>query len=185
LRSFIAIELPGEVKASLAGIQQSLKKSGADIRWVKTDNIHLTLKFLGDIEEKSVASIIQMLKGTCKNHKVFSIEISNIGTFPVKRSPRVLWAGINDHGELMKLQLEIDKGMASLGFEPEKRVFSPHLTFGRFRSSRGRGALMEKIDMIKHDSFGLFDVRSIYLIKSDLNPSGAVYSRLAEFPLDL
>jgi len=75
--------------------------------------------------------------------------------------------------------------MASQGFDPEKRAFTPHLTFGRFRSSRSRGALMEKIDLIKHESFGLFDVRSIYLIKSDLNPSGAVYSRLAEFPLDL
>ena len=172
------------MKASLAGIQQSLKKSEADIRWVKTDNIHLTLKFLKDIEEESVTGIIQVLKGTCRNHKVFSIEISDIGTFPIKRSPRVLWTGINDNGELLKLQSEIEKGMASLGFGPEKRAFSPHLTIGRFRSSQGREALMEKVEMIKHDSFGLFDVRSIYLIKSDLKPSGAVYSRIAEFPLD-
>jgi len=185
LRSFIAIELPGEIKASLEGIQQSLKKSGADIRWVKTGNIHLTLKFLGDIEEKSVTAIIHALKGACKNHKIFRVEILGIGTFPAKRSPRVLWAGVNGNGELGKLQAEIDDAMASQGFDPEKRVFSPHLTLGRFKSSHGRGALMEKMDLIKHESFGLFDVRSIYLIKSDLNPSGAVYSRLAEFPLDL
>lgn len=184
MRSFIAIELPGEVKASLAEIQQSLKKSGADIRWVKTDNIHLTLKFLGDIEEKSIPGIVQALKGACRNHKVFSIDISGIGSFPVKKSPRVLWSGISDNGELMQLQAEIDETMASLGFDPERRTFSPHLTIGRFRSSRGRGALLDKIELIKHDSFGLFDVRSIYLIKSDLKPSGAVYSRIGEFPLD-
>lgn len=184
MRSFIAIELPDEVKFTLDGIQQSLKKSGADIRWVKTDNIHLTLKFLGDIEEKSVTAIIHALKGACKNHKIFRVEILGIGTFPAKRSPRVLWAGINGTGELVKLQAEIDDAMASQGFDPEKRAFSPHLTIGRFRSSRGRDSLLEKTEMIKHESFGLFDVRSIYLIKSDLKPSGAVYSRLAEFPLE-
>lgn len=172
------------MKSSLEGIQQSLKKSGADVRWVKTDNIHLTLKFLGDIEEKRVRDIIQVLKGACSNHKVFSIEISGMGTFPANKSPRVLWAGINDKGELIQLQSEIEKGMASLGFDPEKRAFSPHLTVGRFRSSRSRSTLLEKVVMIKHDSFGLFDVRFIYLIKSDLKPSGAVYSRIAEFPLD-
>ena len=184
MRSFIAIELPDEVKASLAGIQQGLKKSGADIRWVKTDNIHLTLKFLGDIEEEIVPDIIHVLKGTCQHHNVFSIEISGIGTFPAKKSPRVLWAGIHDNGELIKLHAEIEEGMASLGIDTEKRAFAPHLTFGRFRSPRRRDLLIEQIDMMRHESFGLFDVRSIYLIKSDLKPSGAVYSRLADLPLD-
>jgi len=184
LRSFIAIELPEEVKSSLEGIQQSLKTSGADVRWVKTDNIHLTLKFLGDIDEEILTGIIHVLQGTCRNQKVISIEISGIGTFPVKRSPRVLWTGIKDNGELIKLHSEIEKGMASLGFDPEKRAFSPHLTLGRFRSSRGRGSLLEKIKTITHESFGQFDVRFIYLIKSDLKPSGAVYSRIAEFPLE-
>jgi 2'-5' RNA ligase len=183
LRCFIAIELPEEVKASLAGIQQHLKKSGADIRWVKTDNIHLTLKFFGDIEEHSITGIIQVLKGACSHHNIFSIEISGIGTFPAKRSPRVLWAGITAHGELVKLQAEIDEAAASLGFDPEKRAFSPHLTLGRFRSSQGKSALLEKITMLEHDRFGLFDVRSIYLIKSDLKPAGAVYSTIAEVPL--
>jgi 2'-5' RNA ligase len=184
LRCFIAIELPEEVKASLAGIQRHLKKSGADIRWVKTDNIHLTLKFLGEIEENRVAGIIQMLKGACSHHNIFSIEISGIGTFPAKRSPRVLWAGIIGNGELARLQSDIDEAAASLGFDPEKRAFSPHLTLGRFRSSRGKSALLEKVTMLEHDRFGLFDVRSIYLIKSDLKPEGAVYSMIAECSLD-
>ncbi len=184
MRCFIAIALPEEVKASLAGIQQHLKKSGADLRWVKTDNIHLTLKFLGDIKEAGVTGIIQGLKGACSHHRMFSIEISGIGTFPAKRSPRVLWAGIIAHGELVKLQSEIDEAMASLGFEPDTRDFSPHLTLGRFRSSRGKSALLENISMLEHDRFGLFDVRSIYLIKSELKPAGAVYSTIAEIPLD-
>jgi 2'-5' RNA ligase len=184
LRCFIAIELPEEVISHLAGLQQSLKKSRADVRWVNINNIHLTLKFLGDIEETSVNSIIRAIRGTCKNHKSINIDIRGIGTFPAGRSPRVLWAGVGNNGELLHLQKEIDKEMASLGFAPEKRGFSPHLTLGRFRSSRGRDELMATIDMITHDSFGQFDVRSVYLIKSDLKPSGAVYSRIAEFPLD-
>jgi 2'-5' RNA ligase len=183
LRSFIAIELPDEVKFSLAEVQKGLKKSGADIRWVKTDNIHLTLKFLGDVKEENIDGINQALKGACNNHNVFGIEIRDIGTFPARKSPRVLWAGISCQDELIKLQEEIDGAMASLGFAPEKRAFSPHLTIGRFKSSQGMNSLMKEIEAIRHDSFGRFDVRSIYLIKSDLKPSGAVYTRIKEFPL--
>ncbi len=183
VRCFIAIELPDDVKSIISGLQQSLQKKGADIRWVRTENIHLTLKFLGDIEIERADSIMNVIKGTCKDHNCFSIEIKGIGTFPAGKTPRVLWAAVNNNEELLKLQAGIDRDAAFLGFSREKRGFSPHLTLGRFRSSRDKNALMDNIEIMKYESFGQFDVRSIYLIKSELKPSGAVYSILAEFPL--
>ncbi len=145
LRSFIAIELSEVLKKALAEFQQELGKCGADVRWVRPDNIHLTLKFLGNIEEDKADAIAEKIKGTCKGQPGFELAISGAGVFPGKRSPRVLWAGIVLNDNIMTLQEGIEEAMASLGFEREKRRFSPHLTLGRFRSSRGKQAVLDKI----------------------------------------
>jgi len=180
LRSFIAIELPEAVKSALTILQHDLKKCGADIRWVKPGNIHLTLKFLGDIDEKNIGNIVKQMEGACAAYPFFDLAISGIGVFPHLKSPRVLWAGIQSVDILEELHRAIDHGMASLGFKPEGRKFAPHLTLGRFRSLKGREALIEKIELHKNDQFGLIDVRSILLMRSDLSPAGAQYSRIAE-----
>lgn len=183
MRSFIAIELPESVRAALAELQQELKKCGADIRWVRSENIHLTLKFLGDIEEKDVAGILEKIKGTCSSYQSIPVEIAGVGVFPNIRAPRVLWAGVESEEMLARLHLEMDKGLASLGFKQENRTFAPHLTLGRFKSFKNKAALADKLDLHKGDKFGSIEVISISLMKSVLSAAGPKYSRLAEIYL--
>lgn len=183
MRSFIAIELPETAKSALEELQREFKTCGADIRWVKPENIHLTLKFLGDIEEKTVAHITESIKGTCNKYMAFSLKLSGAGVFPNARSPRVLWVGLNGNETLTGLYREIDREMGSLGFERENRRFVPHLTLGRFRSSSGRGKLLERVEAYKESEFGFIDVNSVSLMRSDLGPAGAKYTRIAELYL--
>ena len=183
LRSFIAIELSETLKNELTGLQLKLKKCGADVRWIKPENIHLTLKFLGDIEEQIVENIVKTIKGTCKEFKPFSIDIKGTGLFPNPRSPRVLWVGVNGSEDVIRFQGEIKDRMSALGFKREKRRFIPHLTLGRFKSPQGKGPLLEKIELLKSSSFGIINVLTISLMQSELSPAGAQYRRLANIPL--
>jgi 2'-5' RNA ligase len=183
LRSFIAIELPETVKSALAELQQELKKCGADIRWIKLASIHLTLKFLGNIEDKVVENIVKVIKGTCEKYSEFNLDIKGVGVFPNIKSPRVIWVGVNSNTAISGLQNEIEGGMSSLGFERENRKFTPHLTLGRFRSYQGKASLVDKIESYKDTTFGIMDVNSVSLIKSDLSPAGAKYTRLANVAL--
>ena len=183
LRSFIAIELPEEVKSALSGLQDELKESMADIRWVKPDNIHLTLKFLGNIDGKNIGNIVKQIEGACAKYQFFELEISGIGVFPNIRSPRVLWAGIQYEDAFAGLYGEIENGLASIGYDREGRRFSPHLTLGRFRSFKGKASVSERIELHKNDRLGLIVVRTISLMESELSPAGAKYSRVAEIAL--
>jgi 2'-5' RNA ligase len=182
LRSFIAIELPETVKSAFVELQGELKKTGADIRWVKPENIHLTLKFLGNTEE-STDSIVDVIKGTCSRFEPVTLEIRGVGVFPNVKSPRVIWAGMNCNTALAEIRISIEEGLFSLGFERDSRKFSPHLTLGRFRSSQGRRPLMDKIELLKDKSYGMIHAETVVLMKSDLAPGGAQYTRLAEISL--
>ncbi|MBI5674500.1 MAG: RNA 2',3'-cyclic phosphodiesterase [Nitrospirae bacterium] len=183
LRSFIAIELPEKVKSAISELQQELKKRKADIRWVKPESIHLTLKFLGDTDEKILDRIVEAIKAACGGYGRFNLETKGVGVFPDMRAPRVLWLGISDNDSLTGLQKSIEDGLAKLGFSPEKRRFRPHLTIGRFKSSFGKEGLYDKIEELKDISLGLIEVQSIFLIKSELNPSGAKYTKIAGIDL--
>ncbi len=183
MRSFIAIELSEEVKSALSLLQDELKGGGPDIRWVKPDNIHLTLKFLGSIDGKNIGNIVQQIEGACAKYPFFELEISGIGVFPNMRSPKVLWAGILYPDLLAGLHGEIENRLSSIGHSREGRRFSPHLTLGRFRSLKGRASMSERIELHKNDRLGSISVRTISLMKSDLGPAGAQYSRIAEISL--
>ncbi|MBI5055953.1 MAG: RNA 2',3'-cyclic phosphodiesterase [Nitrospirae bacterium] len=183
MRSFIAIELSEAAIAALSGLQHELKKSGADVRWVRTEGIHLTLRFLGNIEDKDADKIVKIIEGTCKKYTAFNLELRGAGVFPNMKSPRVLWVGVTGNGAFIKLQQEIEDGMASLGFEKEDRRFTPHLTLGRFRSMSGKDALLNAIESHKESRLGVIEVRAVYLMRSDLSPAGAKYTRVAEIPL--
>lgn len=183
MRSFIAIELPEEVKRYLSEIQENLKKCGADIRWAKPQNIHLTLKFLGDTGEEDIEEISKRLNDVCGNFNIFNLVITGPGIFPGMRSPRVLWVGLNSNKTIIELQKGIEESIVQVGFKPEKRRFTPHLTIGRFKSSRFKETLLKEIGAKQDMSLGSFEVRSVALIKSDLKPSGAVYTIIREVPL--
>jgi len=183
LRSFIAIELPGSIQSALSDIQRDFKKSDVDVRWVRPENIHLTLKFLGTIEESMVRKITDVLEKISVNYGTFTMTVSGVGVFPNVRAPRVVWVGTKESDMLIGLQRDVEEGLESLGFEREKRKYTAHLTLGRVKSSRGKGALMEKAETYRERDFGSFDVRAISLMKSDLGPAGAKYTRVAEFRL--
>ncbi len=183
MRCFIAIELPEAVKSALTGIEEELKKTRADVRWVKPENIHLTLKFLGNIEEKQTDEIIKIMGDVCSRYYPFNLEIRGMGAFPNIKSPRVLWVGIEGNDTLKTLQEEIDKGMETIGFEREDRAFTAHLTIGRFRSFIEKEGLLKMIKLHEKDPFGSIDVRSLSLMRSDLHPEGARYTKILEIPL--
>jgi len=180
LRSFIAIELPVTVRTVLAEMQHEFSGCGADVRWVKPGSIHLTLEFLGDIKDEDAGRIIDVIKGTCKEYPAFQLEITGTGVFPNTRAPRVLWVGLDNNETLSALQASIANSLISLGFQPEKRRFVPHLTIGRFRSFKGKDILLKKVSDYKSKMFGIIKVNSVSLMSSELGPSGAKYSRIAE-----
>jgi len=184
LRSFIAIELPETLKKALAEFQQELGECDPDVRWTRPEHIHLTLKFLGNIEEDKADIIAAKIKEICEGQPGFKLGILGTGVFPNNRLPRILWAGIELKDEIKALQAGIEEAMASLGFEREKRRFSPHLTLGRFRSPRGKQAVLDKMDSYRENIFGIMDVNSVLLMRSDLDPGGAKHTKIAEAYLD-
>jgi 2'-5' RNA ligase len=183
LRCFIAIELPETLKSILSGLEEEFKKTESDIKWVNPNNIHLTLKFLGNIREEMIEKITELMRQICSHYSNFTLNVRGIGVFPSLKAPRVLWVGIENNETLQALQQEIEEHMSLIGFEKESRKFTPHLTLGRFRSSIGKNAILDTIRPRKEEDFGQFSVHSISLMKSDLNPEGARYTRISEVPL--
>lgn len=183
IRSFIAIPIHDEIKRSLGKLIATLRESGADIKWVRPDNLHLTLKFLGNIDDTQVTSITNRLDTIGENNSPFSFKLSGTGTFPGPGRPRVIWVGLKGFEPATGLFREIDDAMADEEFEREKRPFSPHITIGRVRSQRGIAKLMEELVKYKDAGFGTQDVESLHLMKSVLKPGGAEYSLLHKAPL--
>lgn len=188
IRSFIAIELPPEIKAELASLEKILQGGRHSfVKWVSPDSIHLTLKFLGNITLASIPQIVESLTGMAQGIAPFNLQLGRLGAFPNLNRPRVIWIGIGGEVEnLALLQSNVDSGLSALGFSPESRAFSPHLTLGRLKEkmapgeSQGFGKWAASIEM---ESGCAFEVTSFGLIKSRLTPEGAVYSPLASIEL--
>ena len=186
MRTFIAIELPNEIKDFLGSLQNELKSSGADVKWVEPKNIHLTLKFLGDIDDKQLDKITRIMDEVAGENVKFQVSISSLGGFPKIDYLRVIWVGADKGAEeVAKIAGELEKRIAKLGIPKEDRPFSSHITIGRTRSSLNREKLVEslkdKIDLggKKFD----FYVTRITLFKSTLSPKGPAYEALKEASL--
>jgi len=184
IRSFIAIEIPPSLKSRMEEVQEELRRAEADVKWVRPEGIHLTLKFLGSIRREDVEKISVALGPVAASIAPFEIRILGLGCFPHARNPRVVWLGV-DRGRdpLASLHLAIEQKMADLSLPPEERPFSPHLTLGRVRSPRGRVGLARALEMNRGAEIGSFQAREVILFRSELRPSGAVYTKLGEFPL--
>lgn len=181
MRAFIAIELSPEIKDSLSVIQSHLKYSGADVKWVAVNNIHLTLKFLGDITEEKCEKIKSVLDDIGALTKPFDISIKDIGTFPNINYPRVVWVGLDKGTAESKVLAEnIAEGILKLGFEKDARAFEPHLTIGRVRSPKNKEALKEKILTAQIPVTKPHPVSSVALFQSILSPKGPTYTKLHE-----
>jgi RNA 2',3'-cyclic 3'-phosphodiesterase len=180
LRCFIAVEIPGALKKLVAETTEVLKKFGADVRWVPAEHVHITLKFLGDTEESLVVRICDALSERLSSYSPFYINISGVGYFPDIRRPRVIWVGIEESPALNRLASDVESEMSGLGYSREGRAFSPHLTIGRVRSRKGIPAMMKGLEKLAAASFGSLEIGRVTLMKSELRPAGAEYSRLAE-----
>ena len=184
MRAFISIEIPAEAKREMAELQRGLQNAGVSASWTRLEGIHLTLKFLGEIQEAQVPVIMVSLVRAGGNSSGFRIEIAGAGAFPDQKNARVVWLGITgDAAGLMKLQAVVEAAMVGAGFEREDRVFTPHLTLGRIRHIRSRDAWLKALDELKHIRLPGFDVKSVCLMKSELKPSGAVYTELGRVAL--
>ncbi|MDH7511607.1 MAG: RNA 2',3'-cyclic phosphodiesterase [Clostridiales bacterium] len=183
MRAFIACDLDKPLKEKLGGLICQLRRRGGDIRWVRTEGMHLTLKFLGEIREETAEKVKSALGVLARRHKPFVLNFQGTGTFPPGRKARVLWVGIKDISDLRELQEDLEKEMERLGFLREKRGFQPHLTLGRVKSSHGLGPVIEEFQKEAATVFGETEVLRLTLFQSILKPTGAEYSILGEYPL--
>jgi 2'-5' RNA ligase len=188
LRAFIAIELPQPLQSAIEKQTSRLRQTIGDecVRWVPAHNLHLTLKFLGNIAPAHMDFLKQLLTQTADSHAAFDLRIGGIGSFPNSKMPRVLWAGIHAPAELASLQKSIDAGATRLGYERDARPFSPHLTLGRVRQAVGPASLQKvrtALERIQIGDVGSARIAHVHLYKSELHSSGSVYTRLFSAPL--
>jgi RNA 2',3'-cyclic 3'-phosphodiesterase len=188
IRTFIAAELPLPLQDEIQKATSGLRKTLGDelIRWVPPHNVHLTLKFLGDVSPASLDQIKQILVTEAAQVESFAVQVEGLGAYPNSRRPRVLWVGLNAPAALTALQHSIDAAAARLGFESEDREFSPHLTIGRVRqnlSATEQQKIRTTLEETQIANLGTARVDSVYLFKSDLQASGSIYTKLFSAPL--
>ena len=188
LRAFIAVEIPPEIHKAIEHETAPLRAALASslMRWVPSTNVHLTLKFLGDIFPADVDILTQMLNTEVSQYPAFKIQFGGLGVFPNSKQPRVIWIGLQAPAELKALHHSLEAASAKLGYPVEKRPFSPHLTIGRVKpnvDSNGIQKIEKSLEKTKIGSLGIAQINAIHLFKSDLKPSGAVYTQLHTAPL--
>ncbi len=189
IRSFIAIDLPRQIQESLEKISQDLqsKKPVSAVRWVPAKNIHLTLKFLGEVSSNNLEILTKILAAEVTRHRCFQIKIGGLGAFPSIHRPRVIWVGVEAPPGLMALQRSIETETVRLGYTAEERPFSAHLTLGRVShnaSPKEVRDIGEMLNGIKVGTLGTASVERIRLFRSDLEPGGAIYTPLYTIPLN-
>lgn len=185
MRTFIAIEIPAEIRAALAALQIDLRRAKADVGWTKPDNIHLTLQFLGEIEEQRISEIADVLAGCAGQFQAFTLRLNGVGVFPNARQPRVLWAGLSGEVEtLLAMQRDLAARLSAIGIKGDGKAFHPHLTIGRVKSNRNARELVAQADLSSLPALP-FAVHEIALVKSELLPAGARYTALARASLPI
>lgn len=180
-RAFIAVEVP--VSQELEDFSRAVKDTGAFLKMVNLANVHITLKFLGDIDEKLVPEIEEIIKNAVSGIGPFTMKLKGSGAFPNLNRISVIWAGMENADALGEIARKIDSGLKPLGFQPEKRKFSPHVTVARVKSSKNKDKLVDIIKQFSNTEFGEVPVKRIILKKSVLTPQGPIYSDIVVIPL--
>ena len=181
MRLFVALELPSAVRENLAALLKALRAVSPQTRWVRPENLHLTLKFIGEVPETEFA-VIRNALAAARSDQPVALEFRGLGFFPNEKRPRVFWAGIEASPNLKTLAAEIDRAMEKLGIPCEQRPFSPHLTLARFEPPELPEKLRSAIQENAAREFGSFRTNQYLLIGSKLKPSGAEYTTLESFP---
>jgi 2'-5' RNA ligase len=185
IRSFLAFELPLEMKKIVARVSGELRQSTLNARWVKVDNIHLTVVFMGSIETGDIPTIARGVQEVCQTYGPFDMSLRGIGCFPNRRSPRVLWLGLDGDLESMSdFRDALQEHLTGFGIKEEKRKFKPHLTLARFRKPKKMGLEEDQLLSEYEDiSSPVCALKELILFKSDLKPTGAVYTKVEAWPL--
>jgi 2'-5' RNA ligase len=185
MRLFIALPLPEDTHHALGRIIQELKRASAAVRWVHQDHIHLTLRFLGDTDQSLVPQLKQLIDTKAHAHAALTVTLDRLGAFPNLRNPRVYWISASDQvmvNQLQNLAAQIEQGVRELGFEPEKKLFKPHLTLGRVKQPDNLERLGQLIETYRLPSLRV-PLSTVVLFHSTLTPQGPIYRRLHESPL--
>lgn len=183
IRTFIAIEIENrDVLSKITSIRDQITATGADIKPVEDENIHITLRFLGEIPPGLVREICNSIRGV--KYPVFRIRVNGIGVFPDINRPRVIWIGVSEGGDrLRELHRLIEDIIRKLGIPPEREEFTPHITIARVKSYRNIDKLLKTLRDIVDIDIGYSNVTSIHIKKSVLTPSGPIYSDLCSVEL--
>ncbi len=202
MRAFIAVELPAEIRCVLAHLQSQLAAARADVKWTEEDNLHITMRFLGEITEGQRQRLEALLREIAAQTNTIPIALTNVGAFPSMTSPRVLWVGIGEGSSfalraserplrsvrgagqeaLTNIAEEIERGVVSLGFEKEDHPFSAHVTLGRVRSPKNRAALVAVMRELAWTPPQPFAITCLTLFQSTLTSSGPIYASLSKVP---
>ena len=184
IRTFLAIELPETLRAGLAQVQEELKRSRADVRWVAPGNIHLTLKFFGNVPDDEIDTLAAAAREAAAETPPLQLQVTVAGAFPSPTAPRVVWLGLGgDVVPLTQLFYRLEKGFAALGYPPEGRAFNPHLTLGRVKSPANRDKLARLVAKLPPLDWPPFEVKDLILFQSVLSPKGSKYTPLRVIPL--
>ncbi len=187
MRCFIAIDIDENNRAALGDLQQQMKSEvdikKSDVKWVKPENIHLTLKFLGEIRDEQVVDVCNIVKDVAGRHDSFELDIESVGHFG-GRSARILWVGSGKGREnLLQLQEDLEQQLASAGWPPEKRAFSGHLTLCRIRNPKAGIKLAQIAEQYRDFKVGVMPADSVSVYQSELTPAGPIYTVLGEYKM--
>jgi len=188
IRAFIAVELPEGLKTELTGLKSLLKKTSPPVvKWVDPNSIHITLKFFGEISEDSIDELMLALEESAQGVPLFKLEVSDVGAFPDLRRAQVVWVGVKGEvDKIAQLQQRIESNTEQLGFPRESRVFTPHLTIGRVRNEASlteRERLGKILTETKFTALTNIETAAVNLMKSQLMPTGAIYTCIGQVKL--
>ena len=181
MRTFVAIELPEQIKSELGNWQKKLKEAARGARWVRPEGVHLTLKFLGKIFPEQIESVKQSL-ARLPRFVPFTAKVEGFGFFPNSQRPRTFWAGVEVGPGLSTLAAEVERSLESVGFAREQRPFKPHLTLARFSSPQPQIHLQRELSRHADAGIGTITVENVYLFESKLSSHGTEYLKIACFP---
>jgi 2'-5' RNA ligase len=183
IRAFVSVPLPDDIRNRLAKFQQTVRSAGGDVKWVRPESLHITLKFLGDVAEARIQDVCEAVRLSAAGIPPFTISVEGTGAFPNENRPRVLWVGISEgKTPLIALAGRLEAEMAKIGFEKEERAYSAHLTIARVRSLAGIEGVVERMRTAGFAG-GRFEAGEVKVMKSDLEKSGAVYTALGTIKL--
>lgn len=182
IRAFLAVDIDENLLGKILDVQDKIKSAEAPVKFVERENLHLTLKFFGDIAVEKINEISSVTEEKIENYEPFPIAFSGMGVFPSMRYIRVLWIGTQDYEAFSSMQKDLDEEFMKMGF-PKERSYVPHLTIGRLKGSTNKEILVEKIKELIDVQIGSMEIKEIVLKKSELTPSGPIYTDLEVFKL--